>query len=61
MAPASTLQVDVRSSQGATALMFAADAGDGEVCALLLRAGADPFVTCLKTGGGLVTSFLCNV
>lgn len=33
--------------------MFAADAGDGEVCALLLRAGADPFVTWLKTGGGL--------
>eukprot|EP00438_Fugacium_kawagutii_P019586 Skav228910 [mRNA] locus=scaffold2504:965:3202:+ [translate_table: standard] len=39
------LGVDVRSSQGATALMFAADAGDEEVCALLLRAGADPFAT----------------
>ncbi|CAL1160306.1 unnamed protein product [Cladocopium goreaui] len=37
--------VDVRSSQGATSLMFAADAGDEEVCALLLHAGADPSAT----------------
>ena len=34
--------MDLQSSQGATALMFAADAGDEEVCDLLLRAGADP-------------------
>ena len=39
-------KVDVRSSQGATSLMFAADAGDEEVCALLLHAGADPSVPC---------------
>ncbi len=34
-------KVDVRSSQGATALMFAADAGDEEICSMLLCAGAD--------------------
>ncbi|CAJ1438084.1 unnamed protein product, partial [Effrenium voratum] len=35
------LQVDLRSAQGATALMFAADAGDVAACAALLAAGAD--------------------
>ena len=39
------LEVDVRSAQGATALMFAADAGDKEVCHLLLWAGADVTAT----------------
>ena len=39
-------KVNVRSSQGATPLMFAADAGDEEVCALLLHAGADTSVPC---------------
>lgn len=34
--------VDVRSSDGATPLMFAADAGDAEACGWLLAAGADP-------------------
>lgn len=34
--------VDARASDGATPLMFAADAGDAEVCQLLLAARADP-------------------
>lgn len=33
--------VDLRGNDGATALMFAADAGDEEVCSWLLEAGAD--------------------
>ncbi|CAK9061611.1 unnamed protein product [Durusdinium trenchii] len=37
--------VNLPTSQGATALMFAADAGDEEVCDLLLHAGADPSAT----------------
>lgn len=34
--------VDVRSADGATLLMFAAEAGDVDVCDWLLSAGADP-------------------
>ena len=37
--------VHLRNSQGATALMFAADAGDEEVCLELLRARADVSAT----------------
>merc|ERR1712216_268235 len=33
--------VNLTNSDGATALMFAADAGDEEICNLLLAAGAD--------------------
>lgn len=39
--------MDLRSAQGATALMFAADAGDVAACAALLVAGAD-----VKAGAG---------
>mmetsp|Transcript_120836 Transcript_120836/g.353033 ORF Transcript_120836/g.353033 Transcript_120836/m.353033 type:complete len:286 (+) Transcript_120836:78-935(+) len=34
--------INVKSADGATPLMFAADAGDAEVCELLLTARADP-------------------
>lgn len=50
--------VNVRSSDGATPLMFAADAGDAEACEWLLAAGAD--VAALDNDGDSAATWAQN-